>query len=64
MNLANLPNFPGLLVFLSAKWRQRGKGFREHGQNQRGVGSKVGGGDGWGRGSGGGEMETTLLEQQ
>ena len=46
-----------------------GKGFQEHvsgthGQNQRGVGSRVGGGDGWGEGSGGGQMETIVLEQQ
>ena len=30
----------------------------------KGVGSRVRGGDGWGRGSGGGEMETTVLEKQ
>ena len=35
------------------------------GQSQREVGSRVGGGDGWGGvGSGGGKMETTILEQQ
>ena len=28
-----------------------------------GVGSKVGGGDGWGRGEWWGKMETTVLEQ-
>ena len=44
---------------------RRWKGFQEHvwrthGQNQWGVGSRVGGGDGWG----GGKMETTVLEQQ
>ena len=38
----------------------RNKGF----QNQRGVGLRVGGGDGWGGGSGGGKMETTVLEEQ
>ena len=42
-----------------------GKGFQEqvqraHGESQRGVGSRVGSGDGWV----GGKMETTVLEQQ
>ena len=36
---------------------KKGEGSsRTHGQNQRGVGSRVGGGDEWG------EMETTVLE--
>ena len=35
-----------------------------HGQNQRGVGSRVGSGVGWGGGSEGRKMETTVLEQQ
>ena len=44
---------------------RRGKGFQEHvqrthGQNQRGVGLRVGSGDGWGEG----KMEATILEQQ
>ena len=48
---------------------KRGKGFQEHvqrthGQNQRQVGSRVGSGDGSGGETGGGEMETTVLEQQ
>ena len=48
---------------------KRGKGFQEHverthGQNQRGVGSREGSGDGWGGGMMGGDMETTVLEQQ
>ena len=30
----------------------------------KGVGSRVGGWDGWGRGRGGMKMETTVLEQQ
>ena len=29
----------------------------------KGVGSRVGGGDGWGRGSSRGKMETTVLDQ-
>ena len=38
---------------------EKGKGFQEHlqrrhGQNQKGVGLRMGGGDGWGGGSGGG----------
>ena len=37
------------------------KGHME--KNQREVGLRVGGGDGWGGGRGGGEMETTVLEQ-
>ena len=37
---------------------------RTQGQRQRGVGSRVGGGDGWDEGSGGEKMETTVLEQQ
>ena len=46
-----------------------GNGFQEcvqttHGQNQKGVGSRVGGGDAWRGGSGGGKMETTVLEEQ
>ena len=49
--------------------RTVGKGFQEHvqrthGQNQRGVGSWVESRDGWEGGSGGGKMETTVLEQQ
>ena len=48
--------------------RKRGKGFQEHvqrthGQNQRGVGSRVGSGNGWGRGVWWRGMETTVLEQ-
>ena len=49
------------------KWR---KCFQEHvqrthGQNQRGAGSRVGSGNGWGGGGVvGGGMETTVLEQQ
>ena len=30
----------------------------------KGDGLRVGGGDGWGRGSRGGKMETTVLDQQ
>ena len=33
-------------------------------QNQSRVGMRVGGGDGWSGGSGGGKMDTTVLEQQ
>ena len=33
-------------------------------KRQRGVASRVGGGDGWRGGNGGGKMETTVLEQQ
>ena len=49
--------------------RKRRKGFQEHvqrtyGQNQRGVGSRVGSKDGWSGESGGGKMETTVLDQQ
>ena len=49
----------------------RGKGGRvfrniqrTQGQNQRGLGSRVGCGDGWIGGSGRGSMDTTVLEQQ
>ena len=47
---------------------RRGKGCQEHvqrtqQQSQRGVGSRVGGGDGWGAGDWWGKMETTVLEQ-
>ena len=50
-------------VFLQSKTCQT------HGQNQSGVGSRVGSGDGWGGGCGdvgmwGEGMETTVLEQQ
>ena len=41
-------------------WKSNNQGVK----NQRGVGSRVGGMDGWDGGSSGGEMETTLLEQQ
>ena len=41
-----------------------GTTIKEHGQNKRGLGSRVGGEDGWGAGCGGGKMETTVLEQQ
>ena len=34
---------------------------RTHGQSQRRVGLRVGGGDGWVEGSGGVKMETTIL---
>ena len=37
---------------------------RTHGQSQRGVGSRVGGGDGWSWGSHGGKMETTVRKHQ
>ena len=30
----------------------------------KGLGSRLGSGDGWGGGCGGGEMETTVLEHQ
>ena len=33
-------------------------------KTQSGVGSRVRGGDEWGAGSGGGKMETIILEQQ
>ena len=39
-----------------------GKGHMD--KTRGGVGSEVGGGDGWGRGECWGEMETTVLEQQ
>ena len=35
-----------------------------HGQNQTGVESGVGSGDGWSEGGGGGKMDKTVLEQQ
>ena len=35
-----------------------------HGQNQTGVGLRVGGGDGWGGETGGGKMGTIVFEQQ
>ena len=38
--------------------------IKHTGQNQRGGESRVGGGDGWGEGSGGEKMETPVLEQQ
>ena len=49
--------------------RKRGKGFqkhvqRTHGPSQSRVRSKVGSENGWGGGSGGEKMETTVLEQQ
>ena len=35
-----------------------------HGQNQREAGLRVGGGNGWGKGSCGEKMETTVFEQK
>ena len=35
-----------------------------HKDKAKGVGLRVGGGDGWGMGHGGVKMETTVLEQQ
>ena len=37
---------------------------RTYGQNQRGLGLRVGGGDGWDSGSAGGKVEITVFEQQ
>ena len=47
---------------------EKGRGFQKHvwgthGQHQSGVGSRVGGGDGWGWGSHVGKMDTTVLEK-
>ena len=47
---------------VGGSWRgEKGQGFSEA---CRGIGSRVGNGDGWGAGSGRVEMETTVLEQQ
>ena len=36
----------------------------QYGQRQRGIGSRMGGGDGWCGGSSGGKIKTTVHEQQ
>ena len=38
--------------------------WKTHGQSQRGLGLRVGGGVGWVWGNGAGKMETTVLERQ
>ena len=50
-------------------WERRERAINEHvqrthGQSQRGVGLRVGGGDWKGGQSGGGKMKTIVLEQQ
>ena len=39
-------------------------GIKDTWTKPKGVGSRVEGGDGWARGTGGGKMETIVLEQQ
>ena len=48
---------------------EKGEGFsgtciKDSWTKPMGLRSRVGGGDGWGGESGGGKMETTILEQQ
>ena len=48
---------------------KKGKGYqktciKDTWAKPKGVGSRVRSRDGWGRGSGGGKMKTTVLEQQ
>ena len=38
--------------------------YKDTWTNPKGVGSRAGSEDGWGMGSGGRKMETTVLEQQ
>ena len=49
---------------ISQKWEgSSATSIKDTCTKPKGVGSRVGSGDGWGAGCGGGKMETTVLEQ-
>ena len=53
-----------MLSEISQKWEgSSATSIKDTCTKPKGVGSRVGSGDGWGAGCGGGKMETTVLEQ-